>query len=229
MLKIKIKISNKIIIILSILIIFVGVSLIGWNYFLSKKDKVYEEMSYQFSQISVIINPAKEMDDSILSDSEEILDSIDDPIEEEPLIPQQPVINYNYIGYLDIPKINLKKGFVSINSSDNNVNKNVAIMEDSSYPDVENGLFILAAHNGTCWNCYFKNLNKLKIGDSIYINYNGIRYEYKLVNTYDVKKTGTVSIYRNPNKTTLALVTCTWGSKTKQTVFISELISKTKI
>ena len=72
----------------------------------------------------------------------------------------------------------------------------------------------------------FTNLNKLGNGDLAYIKYNNVTYTYKIVNIYDVLKTGTVSIYRDKNKSTLTLITCNLKDNTKQTIYIAELISK---
>jgi len=224
--------SNKLVILIGILCIISGVAVLESNYLLSKRDKVYERMSFELSSIpDSILNDTLENDED-LSDSEGVINEIinnevvnnnDGEIKE----PNKPTtITYNYIGYLEIPKINLKKGFVDIKSKDNNVNKNVAIMKDSVYPDVDGSLMVMASHNGTCWNCYFKNLKKLSNNDIIYIYYDDVRYTYKLVNIYEVKKTGKVSIYRNSRKTTLALVTCKWGTKDTQVVYIAELQNK---
>ena len=226
------KMSNKLVILIGILCIISGVAVLESNYLLSKRDKVYERMSFELSSIpDSILNDTLENDED-LSDSEGVINEIinnevvnnnDGEIKE----PNKPTtITYNYIGYLEIPKINLKKGFVDIKSKDNNVNKNVAIMKDSVYPDVDGSLMVMASHNGTCWNCYFKNLKKLSNNDIIYIYYDDVRYTYKLVNIYEVKKTGKVSIYRNSRKTTLALVTCKWGTKDTQVVYIAELQNK---
>lgn len=229
------KMSNKLVILIGILCIISGVAVLESNYLLSKRDKVYERMSFELSSIpDSILNDTLENDED-LSDSEGVINEIinnevvnnnDGEIKE----PNKPTtITYNYIGYLEIPKINLKKGFVDIKSKDNNVNKNVAIMKDSVYPDVDGSLMVMASHNGTCWNCYFKNLKKLSNNDIIYIYYDDVRYTYKLVNIYEVKKTGKVSIYRNSRKTTLALVTCKLGTKDTQVVYIAELQSKQRI
>ena len=77
-----------------------------------------------------------------------------------------------------------------------------------------------------CYNCYFKHLDNIKNNDLIYVNYKNKKYTYKVTKKYTVNKTGYVSIYRNNDVTSLALVTCTWGTKNKQTVVIAELINK---
>ena len=69
---------------------------------------------------------------------------------------------------------------------------------------------------------YFRNLNKLSYGDIATVYYNGRTYNYKLVNTYEIEKTGTAHIKRNGEKNTLTLITCKHNTN-KQLVFIFEL------
>ena len=49
-------------------------------------------------------------------------------------------------------------------------------------------------------------------------------YTYKVVNIYKEEKDGTIAIYRNKEKSTLTLITCTKNDNTKQTVYILERI-----
>jgi len=130
-----------------------------------------------------------------------------------------------YIGYLQIPKINLNKGFFPMESSQNNVEKNIYIVNGSSYPDVENGNFIVAAHSGTGWKAFFNNLYKLNKGDKVEVIYNYKLYRYNITKIYKQSKTGTIAIYRNYDKTTLTLVTCTNNDSKTQTIYIAELES----
>ena len=67
---------------------------------------------------------------------------------------------------------------------------------------------------------------KLVVDDVAYVYYNNIKYTYKIVNIYTQPKTGVIGIYRNTNKTTLTLITCTNNDKTTQTIYIAELIDK---
>ena len=141
----------------------------------------------------------------------------------------QSQIAKEYIGYLEIPKINLKQGLVSKNSYYNNVNYNIQIMSQSDYPDKNLGNVILAGHSGNGIIAYFKNLYKLKLGDEAKITYKNYVYTYKIVNIYNVQKNGRVLVDRDVHKTCLTLITCTYNSKTEQTVYILELVSKVKV
>lgn len=130
----------------------------------------------------------------------------------------------NYLAFLQIPKINLNQGLLPINSLYNNINYHVEILKISDLPDKVNGNFILAAHSGTSSIAYFKNLYKLELNDQASIIYNNKKYTYKIVNIYNQPKKGSLNIYRDTNKTTLTLITCTKDDKNNQTVYILELI-----
>lgn len=129
--------------------------------------------------------------------------------------------NESYMAILEIPSINLKKGIFSKDSKNNNVEKNVTILKESNLPDEDNGNVILVAHSGTGYKAFFNNLPKLNNGDIAYLYYNNSRFTYKLVNQYEVEKTGQVNIKRNNDKKTLTLITCKIDSN-KQLVFIFE-------
>lgn len=137
-------------------------------------------------------------------------------------------ISKEYIGYLEIKKINLKQGLVSQKSSYNNVKYNIQFIATSNYPDKALGNVILAAHSGSGYLAFFKNLYKLEKGDEAKITYKNYVYKYKLVNVYNVPKNGKVKINRDIHKTCLTLITCTKNSKTEQTVYIFELSSRDK-
>lgn len=128
-----------------------------------------------------------------------------------------------YIGILKITKIGLEKGLVSKNSYYNNVNRNIFILNESDMPDKEKGNVILAGHSGNGRISFFKNLYKLEINDYVSIFYNGSEYKYKVVNLYEIEKTGKANIVRNVEKSTLTLITCKQNTN-KQIVYICELI-----
>lgn len=131
---------------------------------------------------------------------------------------------YDYIAVLEIPKINVKKG-LSNEKYYNNVNRNVEILKQSNMPNISKGNFILASHSGSGRVSYFRNLDKLIIGDVSYIYYGGIKYTYKVTNIYDIEKNGTATIKRDLSKTTLTLITCRHNTN-KQIVVISELVNQ---
>lgn len=211
--------KDKIIITFGLLTFTIGIILLASNYLEGKTDYAY---SYMNNLLLIEDNANK-------AENEEIQEEVDEELETSSLIKEEdvyvdPYLSY-YVGSLEIPKINLKKGFTAMNSPYNTVNRNVEIVKSSNYPDVKNGNFILAAHSGNSYLGYFQNLYKLEKGDMAYVNYNNHRYSYKITNIYLQEKTGKIAIYRDYNKTTMTLVTCTRNSKTQQTVYILELIN----
>ena len=188
----------------------VGGFLLCYNYIESQKIMAYDYMSNMFYTGNVIIqnndNMVEEEGREQLSD-----DGLTGDITDE------------YIGYLTIPKINLTKGFLDNRSQENDVDKNLLVVKGSNYPNVDKGNLIIAGHSGTGWNSFFNDLYKLEKGDEAYISYNGKKYIYKIVNIYTQPKTGTLAIYRDYEKTSLTLITCTNHDSTTQTIYIAEL------
>ena len=123
---------------------------------------------------------------------------------------------------MKIPKISLERGLVDPDSYLNNVNYNVEILDDSDMPNVKSGNVILAAHSGNSRISYFKNLDKLDIGDEISIDYQNKFYTYKVTDKYLIEKTGYAEIIRNKNKNTLTLITCKHNTN-NQVIIIAEL------
>ncbi|MEG2600103.1 MAG: sortase [Bacilli bacterium] len=173
----------------------------------TKKNKVFAEMNVYLYTLK---EPLKELAKEEKIESEEVIEE---------------TIDGYYVGILEIPKISLSRGFVSQNSLDNDVSKNVSIVPTSDMPNITKGNFILAAHSGDSYISYFKDLYQLEIGDYAYVTYQGTKYAYKITNIYLQNKTGTIGIYKNYKKTTLTLVTCTKDDELHQTIYIAELIS----
>lgn len=186
------------------IVILIGGFFLSYNYVQAKKIMAYDYMSnifYTSGQYNII------EEDGIIREEETV----------------ETEVTNEYIGYLNIPKINLTKGFLSKNAPDNNVDKNLYIVPGSSYPDVEKGNLIIAGHSGNSWNSFFNDLYKLEKGDYAYVTYKNKKYSYKITNIYKQDKVGTIAIYRDYNKTTLTLVTCTNYESTTQTIYIAEL------
>ena len=131
----------------------------------------------------------------------------------------------NYMAVIEIPKINLKKGIYSKNSSLNNVNKNIYVVKESVFPNEEkNSHIILASHSGNSKVSYFRKLNKLTLNDEVYLYYKNIKYVYKVSNRYEIKKTGEAEL-KFTNGSDITLITCLTG-KNKQVVYVAKLISQ---
>lgn len=203
------RISPSIIAINGTLITLVGGFFLSYNYIQSKKIMAYDYMANTFYNENKVENITIEEDQN-------------KPIKEEK--PLEEITN-NYIGYLNIPKINLTKGFLDQRSKENDVEKNILVVEGSNYPDTERGNLILAGHSGTGWKAFFNDLYKLNINDKAYITYKNKKYTYNILNIYKQPKIGKLAIYRNYDKTTLTLITCTNNDSKTQTIYIAELIN----
>ena len=185
----------------------IGGLFLSYNYIQSEKIVAYDYMSKTFySKSDVVIIPEEKVDSKA---DEGLTGEITD----------------EYIGYLTIPKINLTKGFFDNRSEENDVDKNLLVVNGSNYPDVDKGNFIIAGHSGTGWNSFFNDLYKLNVGDTAYVTYKGKKYIYSIVNIYTQPKIGKLAIYRDYSKTTLTLITCTNNDSTTQTIYILELVS----
>ena len=197
------------------------------------KSNVFAEVEMEKYRENNTYNNVTDEDND--DEEEEINDDeIDEIDDEENNLPQtqseslKSKIAKEFIGYLEIGKINLKQGLLSKKSRYNKVKYNIQMLSPSSYPDEENGNVILAAHSGTGYLAFFKNLYRLSNGDEARIIYKGYIYTYKIVNIYNVPKTGKVKVVRDGKKSCLTLITCTYKSKTEQTVYILELTSIVK-
>ncbi len=147
-------------------------------------------------------------------------------IENPPTNKKNNVKDEPYLAILEIPKINLKRGFFNLKSNKNSVNKNITLIASSNMPDVAMGNLILAAHRGNSNVSFFDKLPLLEKGDAINIYYNNYKYTYIYDHNYDVLKDGTVELKRDYRKTTITLITCKEKNKDLQTVYIGYLKDK---
>ena len=214
------------------ILLTIGTLLVILSICLVSYDKVELLRSNVFDEVAMEKYRENNKDNTInetITDAE--TEDIEDDTNETPKEPSEAdkaKISREYIGYLEIKKVNLKQGLVSKNSYYNKVDYNIQILKTSDYPDKDRGNVILAAHSGTGYISFFKHLYKLSLGDEATIYYKNYIYTYKIVNIYNVPKTGKVKVIRDYTKTCLTLITCTYKSKTQQTVYILELTSKVK-
>lgn len=131
----------------------------------------------------------------------------------------------NYTAVMEIPRISLKKGLYSIDSKNNNVDKNLEILQNSDMPNIKNGILAIAGHSGSGRTAYFSKLHLLNEDDLIYLYFNGIKYTYKVFNKYTETKDGHITITKSADKTELVLTTCDQTNKKQQVVIVAELIN----
>lgn len=200
-----------------IILIVIGVILLSSDYLYMKKLKIFDDMNYK-----IFLNT---QDGKAKTESGSTTDDLDVGQINSGEAGDSSAGIYNYIAMLEIPKIDLKRGLVAKDSYANRVSRNIQILKESTYPNVERGNFILAAHSGSGYIAFFRNLYKLEKGDTASVYYKDKKYTYEIKNIYLQDKIGKLIIYRDKTKTTLTMITCTKNNKKKQTVYIAELVS----
>lgn len=217
MLKRKNQIKNKKgsksqLIIVGSLLIILGIGVIGGKYLYN-----YIQTKNEEQLIDIFFEEQKEIIEDTTPETPE------EKVESE--TPQTTKSKIDYFAVIKIPKIGLEKGLANKGSYYNNVNRNILVLNESDMPDKDKGNVILAGHSGSGRTAYFKNLHKLQADDEVSIFYNGHESKYKVVNQYDIEKTGTANIVRNAEKSTLTLITCRHNTN-KQIIYICELVEK---
>lgn len=142
---------------------------------------------------------------------------------------QQELINYyqekkektldSYYGVLEIPSIHLKRGFFSLESPLNHVDKSIEVI--SSCNPKETCDFILASHSGDSPISFFKELDKLQINDTANLNYNHEIYTYYLKSIENAIKDGSISLEKS-SLSRLILTTCDRQNNSIQKIYIFE-------
>lgn len=105
-----------------------------------------------------------------------------------------------YSGVLEIPSINLKTGIV------NNVDEGITFITDR----------LIAGHSGNCKACYFDRLDKLEVGDNVYL-YKDKQYKY-IVDTIRILDKDNIHISGD-----LDLITCLKSDKNRRILVVLRL------
>ncbi len=121
---------------------------------------------------------------------------------------------------LIIPKLNIDVPIrfgVSLNEVMSAMNNGVAhyrIAGANAYPG-EIGNFIITGHSAgdiyssNPYKYIFSGLERLEDGDLIYVNYNSVRYTYRVIRKEVVEPSNVAALVVNTNKPLITLVTCT--------------------
>lgn len=135
---------------------------------------------------------------------------------------------YNFkeipIGSLTIKKINFHQEIYDLNSKNNTIEKNIAILPGSIEPTYSNSIIFIAAHSGSGKVAFFKNLDKLEVNDKITLKYKNKDYIYYVNKIWEQKKSSSIDIYKEKDKQ-LILTTCSPSNKDKQLI-ISSIIKE---
>lgn len=117
---------------------------------------------------------------------------------------------------IKIDKIKINKPIYHIESINNNVEKNVTLLQETNTPEKEDSHIFLAAHSGNSNIAYFDKIYKLKINNEIKLKYYNNEYKYIIIDIREENKNGYISI-KKYNQNTLTLTTCS-KNKNKQLI-----------
>lgn len=133
--------------------------------------------------------------------------------------------NNGVFGILEIPSIKLKNPIYSLKEPQNNVDKNIELLEETITKQKGTSILVLAGHSGNGFHAYFKNLEYLSEQESIYFFYQEELYEYQYFEKEEVLKNGTVYLKSYPFSF-LAMITCSKTNDKIQEVYYAKLVKK---
>lgn len=123
----------------------------------------------------------------------------------------------NIIGFINIDKLDITEPLYQIDSNNNNVDKHITILKESIFPPNKESIIFIAAHSGTGNIAYFKDLDKIKINNTVNITLYNKSYTYIVKDIWEQPKNGYINISKETNKQ-LILTTCSPTSKDKQLI-----------
>ena len=121
------------------------------------------------------------------------------------------------IATLEIPKIRLSENIYKISNQQKDVNKNVVILENSTFPVEKTSFVFIAAHSGSGKYAYFNNIDKLSTGDIVKLYYKNKLFTYIVEKSFETEKDGTLEVTKH-SKHALVLTTCDKKNDNKQLV-----------
>ena len=121
------------------------------------------------------------------------------------------------IATLEIPKIRLSENIYKISNQQKDVDKNVVILENSTFPVEKTSFVFIAAHSGSGKYAYFNNLDKLSTGDTVKLYYKNKLFTYTVEKSFETDKDGTLEVTKH-SKHALVLTTCSKKDDNKQLV-----------
>lgn len=121
------------------------------------------------------------------------------------------------IATIEIPKINIKEDIYKISNSQEDVDKHVVILENSTFPVEKESILFVAAHSGSGNNAYFNDIDKLSTGDRVNFFYKNKLYTYIVDKKWEEDKNGYIGVSKT-NKHELILTTCSNNNQYKQLI-----------
>lgn len=153
--------------------------------------------------------------------SEELDDFFDRPFAEEGVIPE--AVDGETMGVISIDSIDVNH-LVMESANWDYLNRYVVAWPDKK---LNEGNYAIAGHNGACSSCVFRDLDKLKDGETITITTKDKVYTYEVYDVFIVDYTDMSVLDDVEGKVTLTLVTCSVPMTYDQyrTIVKAELVS----
>mgnify|MGYP002646502546 FL=1 len=210
------------------LLIFFGIDVYRRYYIEQTSGEVVNEFRNQFNEITTT-NEVE--DNTIVNDVTPNVDlntiyenTVDEPSGDENGV-TIPGTNYNVIGVIEIPAIDIEYPIVpDYQGSINSLNVAIVMLYPSNMSLNEVGNAVLAGHNyrnGT----FFSNNKRLEEGDKIYItDASGERVEYEVVRKYETSTSDSSYMKRDTNgKRGISLTTCTDDTRRRLIIWADEV------
>lgn len=117
-------------------------------------------------------------------------------------------IQDNIIGFISIPKINIDIP-IYLGANTENMKKGAVHLTETSYPiGGENTNSVIAAHRGYSKSAMFRNIDKLNIGDEVYIHNFMETLQYKVCEIKIIKPTDVKELLIQDGRDLVTLITC---------------------
>ena len=224
------RVGNSLQIVLTLFLVFFGVGILGFKMYTS-----YVEMEMSRKQIADFFLNIREIDTE--DDIPIVKPDPNNPVEPapQPNPPPNPGNGSPIAGFesfaavIQIPSTNLIQGIVKSDYAGTTIHKNVSYLYYSDLPSVVGGNYVVAAHSGNSSVGFFKNNDRIVLGDTVYIYYGGYRYTYTVVKKFEVIQTDLSVVDREPGMTKITLTTCKKGSDTIRLIVVGKLDSKDPI
>lgn len=117
-------------------------------------------------------------------------------------------IKNNTIGYISIPRMKIELPIL-LGASEENMKKGAVHLTETSYPiGGENTNCVIAAHRGYSKTAMFRDIEKLQLGDRVYIRNFRNKLTYKVVEIRVIEPSDVGNILIQEGKDLVTLITC---------------------
>jgi sortase A len=211
-----VNITNRNKIIVFIIIIFTGLAVVLYPYFtdrayhqkIERQKKLYfHHTSCMENKMNLLYRELKRRNEQLYITGQERFSNILS-YEKSTINLKLYGINNNTVGYIVIPemKVNLP---IILGANEENMKKGAVHLTETSYPiGGENTNCVIAAHRGYSKTAMFRDIQKLEIGDKVFVENFKEKLVYRVVQLRIISPTDTDQVLIKEGKDMLTLITC---------------------